>query len=180
MICLVAFGGCLSSVALGQTFTVQGNITATGELTAGDTAHFQHDLQVDRNAGINGDLAIGNNLTGVKNATMSGILTVTGAIIVPTTSTNPSSACTPGQLLMGPGGSNSNGKGGYLYFCRLGGTWGTANFQNWSMSLAAEDQNPDSVIMVSLQDEVKQLKAIVCTDHPKAKICAPQSAKAAQ
>ncbi len=89
--------------------TVHGGIAADGAVNAGA-------LSVTGNSFL--------------SSTTASDMTITNEFTLPTTTVTPTNPCTPGQLLIGPGGSNSNGKGGWLYFCRLGGTWATANFQN--------------------------------------------------
>lgn len=185
----------VSQSALAQTFTIQGNSVTTGnqqvenQLTVNGNASLQGVtstnalntyalLSATQGLSVSGALNAGNiTSSGTISAnyiTASGTVNVTGTFVLPTQTTAPSAPCTPGQMLMGPGGSNSNGKGGYLFFCRLGGTWATADFGN--ASAVATDQPETEGDVAALRAEVKALKALVCASQPKAKakaqICA--------
>jgi hypothetical protein len=141
--------GVTVDVAHGQTFTVDGQLTATGLLTASTL-----------------------KTTGLLTA--SNGLTVGGVFVIPSTSSAQSNPCTPGQLLIGPGGSDSNGQGGWLFFCRLGGTWATADFGN--LSAAPPDPGSPADEVAKLKTEVAQLRLLICGDKPNAPACkkAPQ------
>ena len=83
------------------------------------------------NAVFAGPAKFSGDFTSSSNAVFKGLAMFHDTFIVPTVSTKVGSTCMPGQLLVGPGGSHSNGLGGWLYYCRLGGTWGTVNFENY-------------------------------------------------
>lgn len=114
---------------------------------------------------LNGGLTV----SGATN--LGGAFTATGSsFVIPTQSNTPSNPCTPGQLLLGPGGSDSNGKGGWFYFCRLGGTWASADFGNLS-STATYTASEDGEHLRALEAEVASLRAIVCQGRTSAEGC---------
>lgn len=105
---------------------------------------------------LNGGLAVSGTTT------LTGPFTATGQpFVIPTQSNTPANPCTPGQLLLGPGGADSNGKGGWFFFCRLGGTWASADFGNLS-SVSDYKPSEDGEHLRALEAEVAALRTIVC------------------
>jgi hypothetical protein len=157
--------------ALSQTFTVDAPMTVTGAMTAGS---------VVSSGGMTAAGALSANSASVASLSVTGNTTLSTATIstkfvIPTTNYSPSNSCTPGQLLLGPGGSDSNGKGGWFYFCRLGGTWAAADFSNEGAAVRSDNPPPDpgspADEVVKLKAALAELRQLVCADKPDAAAC---------
>lgn len=110
-------------------------------------------------------------LCSAQKLIIDGELNVSKKLIIPATQTWPKNDCTPGEIRIGNGGGNSKGKGGWLYFCRLGGTWAAADFSN--VGLGVESNKRDDELML-LKAEVLALKGLVCANNASSLVCKEQ------